>query len=73
MKKPNLSKFIKNAKVLVEKKSPEILTGIGVAGFITTTVLAVRATPKALTLIEEEKRRQIVRLWMKLRKRLGKL
>lgn len=58
MKKPNLSKFIKNAKVLVAKKSPEILTGIGVAGFITTTILAVRATPKALTLIEEEKRRQ---------------
>ena len=58
MKKPNLSKFIRDTQVLVAKKSPEILTGIGVAGFITTTVLAVKATPKALTLIEEEKRRQ---------------
>lgn len=58
MKKPNLSKFIKDTQVLVAKKSPEILTGLGVAGFITTTVLAVKATPKALALIEEEKRKQ---------------
>lgn len=58
MKKPNLSKFIKTAQAVVTKKSPEILTGIGVAGFITTVILAVKATPKALTLIEEEKRRQ---------------
>lgn len=42
----------------MEKHSPEILTGVGIAGMITTTVLAVRATPKALILIEEEKRRQ---------------
>ena len=27
------------------KHSPEILTGIGIAGMITTTVLAVKATP----------------------------
>ena len=38
------------------KHSPEILTGIGIAGMISTTVLAVRATPKALMLIEEKKR-----------------
>ena len=37
------------------KHSPEILTGIGIAGMITTTVMAVRATPKALILIEERK------------------
>ena len=44
--------------MLLVRKSPEILTGIGVAGFVTTTVLAVKATPKALMLIEEEKRKQ---------------
>lgn len=38
------------------KHSPEILTGIGIAGMLSTTVLAVRATPKALMLIEEKKR-----------------
>lgn len=58
MKKPNVAKFIKDTQKMVTKKSPEILTGLGVAGFVTTTVLAVKATPKALTLIEEEKRRQ---------------
>ena len=58
MSKPNLTKFIKDTQVLIAKKSPEILTGIGVAGFITTTVLAVRATPKALELINAEKRRK---------------
>ena len=38
------------------KHSPEILTGIGIAGMLSTTILAVRATPKALMLIEEKKR-----------------
>ena len=36
------------------KHGPEILTGIGIAGMITSTVLAVRATPKAIRLLEEE-------------------
>ena len=38
------------------KHSPEILTGIGIAGMLSTTILAVRTTPKALMLIEEKKR-----------------
>lgn len=58
MKKPDFSRIAKSVKVGLHKHSPEILTGIGIAGMITTTVLAVRATPKALILIEEEKRRQ---------------
>ena len=56
--KLNVSKSCKNAKVMVSKRSPEILTGLGIAGMITTTVLAVKATPKALDLIaraEDEK------------------
>ena len=36
----------------MKKHSPEILTGIGIAGMIATTVSAVRATPKALQLID---------------------
>lgn len=55
MAKLNFTKFVKNVQTEVLKHSPEILTGIGIAGMITTTVLAVKATPKALTLIEERK------------------
>lgn len=55
MNKPNVAKFFRSAQLAVSKHSPEILTGIGIAGMITTTVLAVKATPKALKLIEEEK------------------
>ena len=49
--KLNVSKLCKDAKVMVSKRSPEILTGLGIAGMISTTVLVVRATPKALDLI----------------------
>lgn len=54
MRKLNLSKFINSISTMVTKHSPEILTGIGIAGMITTTVMAVKATPKALKLVEEE-------------------
>ena len=56
MNKPNLPELWRSAKMAASKHSPEILTGIGVAGMIATTVLAVRATPKALVLIEEKKK-----------------
>lgn len=58
MNKPEVSNLFKSVKLAVVKRSPEILTGVGIAGMITTTILAVRATPKALELIEVEKRRQ---------------
>lgn len=48
-----ISNFFKTTKGLLSKHSPEILTGIGVAGMITSTVLAVKATPKALELIND--------------------
>lgn len=40
----------------IKRKSPEILTGIGIGGMLTTTILAVRATPEALRRIEAKKR-----------------
>lgn len=55
MAKLNFTKFVKSVQTEVSKRSPEILTGIGIAGMITTTVLAVKATPKALILMEERK------------------
>lgn len=55
MNKPNVAKLFKDVRSELSKHSPEILTGLGIAGMITTTVLAVKATPKALQLIEEKK------------------
>lgn len=55
MKKPNLSKAFTVLRTSAQKYSPEILAGVGIAGMIFTTVLAVRATPKALILIEDKK------------------
>lgn len=55
MSKINLSNLAKGVRTAIKKHSPEILTGIGIAGMITTTVMAVRATPKALELINNER------------------
>lgn len=54
MSKLNLSKMVRDIQTEMAKRSPEILTGIGIAGMVTTTVLAVRATPKAMKILEEE-------------------
>ena len=51
----NFSAFVDSVRTTIVKHSPEILTGIGIAGMITTTVLAVKATPKALELIKKKK------------------
>ena len=58
MNKETILKFFNTVKAGTIKHSPEILTGVGIAGMITTTVPAVKATPKALDLIaiaEDEK------------------
>lgn len=55
MGKGNVAKFFKGMRTSVVKHSPEILTGLGIAGFVASTVLAVRATPKALKRIEAKK------------------
>jgi hypothetical protein len=57
MTKLNLNEIVKNAKTVVVEHSPAILTGIGITGMITTTVLAVKATPKALDIIADIKER----------------
>lgn len=58
MNKRKFVMLVNGIRNSVVKHSPEILTGIGIAGMITTTVLAVKATPKALQLIEDEKNLQ---------------
>lgn len=54
----NLAKATKDIRKMVIDHGPEILTGIGITGMITSTVMAVKATPKALDIlknVEEEK------------------
>lgn len=60
MGKTNLATISANIRRFVSRRSPEILMGIGISGMITTTVLAVKATPKALELIEEKKQEELV-------------
>lgn len=47
--------ILKSMSKTLTKHSPEILTGVGIAGMITSTVLAVKATPKAVELLNERK------------------
>ena len=56
MDNSKMKAFFKNAQSKVSKHTPEILIGVGIAGMITTTVLAVKETPKALKLIEDKKK-----------------
>lgn len=53
MNKKDVLKLFNNVSRKLDRKSPEILASIGIAGMLTTVVLAVKATPKALTLIDE--------------------
>jgi len=48
------SEIGKNLGVVISKNSPHILTGLGCAGVLSTAIMAVKATPKALELIEVE-------------------
>lgn len=50
----NVSEVVNHVKVEACKNSPSILMGIGIAGMLTSTVLAVKATPKAIRLITEK-------------------
>lgn len=54
MKKPNLQRLAQRSKIYLRKASPTILSGLGAAGVIATSVLAVRATPKALRKIRAD-------------------
>ena len=55
MKKSNISKMLSSIRTSAAKRSPEILMGIGIAGMVATTVMAVRVTPKAFRLVEDKK------------------
>ena len=57
-KSGSLARIVNSAKLTLSKHSPEILMSVGIAGMITTTVLAVKATPKAVELIQNKKKEE---------------
>ena len=58
----NVQQLTRNFGGMINKNTPSILTGLGVAGLFATTVLAVKATPKALSILEDE-RSEIHKTW----------
>lgn len=52
------SNFWKRLGSSVQKNAPELLLAAGLIGFVTTVVLAVEETPKAMQLLEEAKRKR---------------
>lgn len=51
-----LTKLLYSVRSSLQKRSPEILLGVGVAGVISTVVTAVKVTPKAMILLDEKKK-----------------
>lgn len=47
--------IVEELKKKLSNSAPEILVGFGLVGFATSTVMAVKATPKALKLIDAER------------------
>lgn len=62
MNKQTVTNALKGVEKALKKHSPEILTGIGIAGMIATTITAVKATPKALRLIDQKEIKENKRL-----------
>lgn len=60
----DISQIVKGAFRALDRNSPVILTAIGVAGVVSTTVLAVRVTPEALERISEFENKENG-LWVK--------
>ena len=55
MNKVNMTGLVHKVQNVLTDHAPAILTGVGIAGMFGTTVMAVKATPKAVRLIEEKK------------------
>lgn len=50
-----MSNLLNKAQLFLKRNSATILTGIGAAGVVATSVMAVKVTPKALLILEEAK------------------
>lgn len=58
MSKESFSNLVKGTKTWTTKHAPEILTSIGITGMISATIFAIKATPKAVKLMEEKKKEE---------------
>lgn len=56
MEKKSAKDLMKGAQAALQKNAPAVLTGIGILGFVGTTITAIKATPKAIELLEERKK-----------------
>lgn len=56
MGKKELNAFFKRAGGTLNKYSPEIMLGLGLTGFASTIVFSIKATPKAVQLMEKRKK-----------------
>ena len=61
--------LIKSTRLFVKRNASTILTVVGGAGVVTTTVLAIKATPKALLLLDDAEKEKGAELTMKTKKR----
>ena len=50
-----MSNLLNKAHLFLKRNSSSILTGIGAAGVVVTSIMAVKATPKAINIIREAK------------------
>lgn len=56
MKNEKVRYFFNGIAKKIRSYSPEILIGAGISGMISSTVMAVKSTPKAMTIIKEKKK-----------------
>ncbi len=56
MSKSKLAGIVDTGKDILSKNAPGILLGLGITGWAGTVILAVKATPKAVALIEDKER-----------------
>lgn len=50
------STMAKTTKTVIREYSPQILTGLGITGMVSTTLMAVKSTPKALYLLKDSEK-----------------
>lgn len=59
MSRLKMGDIIRNTQKAMSRRSPEILTGVGIAGVIMTVIFTVEATRTATALVEEEKKKKM--------------
>ena len=64
MKNIKIKNVLNKVKFNVVKHSPEILIGIGIAGVVTSTVLACRSTLKVQEILDYKEKNICIFMWI---------